>query len=657
MRPTRPVSTFGVLVLAWSGLPSMAQADATGPLETLVVTISREALPEDRTVAPVVALDREVLDLRQASQLDDLLRGLAGVTAEGGPRQAALQPNIRGLGEGRVVMRLDGARQNMNIRHRGQSFIDPALLRRVEIWRGPASTLHGSGAIGGVVSLHTLDPEDLVAPGRELGGRATLGYHDNGDQRFGAATVAARRGDLGLLASVSRRRAGDFRAGDGDTIDFTGSDVLGTLGKVTWQDRDTQRVTLTWLGFDDQAESLLTADRPTGVNIDRRVRQQTGSLRYEFRPAASALRDLDLTVYRTDLTLDERLRTTGDRQENQLETTGLDLANGSDWQIGRIHHRITWGTEFYRDRQRGTENGLPREGFASASQHTLGMFLQDRVSFDGSFELVAGLRYDRIRQQADRAGAEDNRLGRLSTQLALEWPLSDALRAYAGRAEAFRAPALRELYIGGQHFPGNQYLPNPDLRAERARNLELGLVYARRDLWHPGDALQLRASGFRNTVEDFIEQVVQATTTRFENVEDARVRGLELELRYRTPRSQWLAAAAVQRGDDRGSGLPLESIPADSLSLEGALRQADDAWLVGARATLVRAQRRVPEGPFTIDATPGYALFDLFLRWTLASGTTLHAGVDNVLDADYRAHLTQLSGRGRGLRLQLQHPF
>jgi len=647
----------GAALTAAATVPLAATAETMYRLDPIVVTVGRLPELEERTLAPVGVVDRREIERRQAEDLDAVLLGIPGVTTAGGPREEALDPNIRGLGEGRVVIRLDGARQNLNIRHRGQTFIDPALFERVEVLRGPGSTLYGSGAIGGVISLRTLEPSSVLEPGKGFGGRAIAGYQDNGRRLSGGLTLAARGESTEWLGAVSLRDSSDFRDGDGDRVDFTGSDVLSGLLKGSWDIGEAQRLTLSHLAFTDDSRSLVTADRPTGVEIDREIRQHTTTLRHEFAPADSLFWDLETTLYHTDLRLDEAEVLTTNSQRNELETIGLDAFNTSLFLLGDRDHTLTYGVELYRDRQKGSENGQPREGFADSRQNTLGLFAQDRIGLTERLELTAGLRYDRIRQSADREGSERNRLSELSPQLALRMQVSPALAAHMSYAEAFRAPALRELYIGGQHFPGNEYIPNPDLKPEKSHNLEVGVTYRERGLRVGGDRLTFRAALFQNDIDDFIEQVVQADTTQFINVADARVRGLELELRYDHPDFYAAAGASMQRGDNRGRDEPLQSIPGDRLVFEGGWRWQRVDLETGARFSLNRSQNRVPDRPFTIGPTPGYNLVDLFMTWRPAERWTVDAGVDNLTNKTYRRHLSQLNDPGRNVRMQAIYRF
>lgn len=656
----RYLRVFSHRLIAPLLLPVAAVAGAEPALQEIIVTGARTAQSAHESPLPIGVIDRAEIERRQARGVEDLLRGMPGVTTSGGPRPEAVNPNVRGLGDGRVVVRLDGARQNLNISHRGQTFLDPMLIERVEVLRGPASTLYGSGAIGGVVNFHTLDADGFLGKGDDFGGVVRAGFQNNGRQRLGGLTLAGRHEAFGLVGSVSHRRADDYEDGRGDDIPYSDVDAWSGLLKGTWRPSPEQRITLGYLGFHDDSRSLVTADRPSGVVIDRDTRQHTGTLRYEWRPADNPLWDLDISFYATDVVLDERERFAPDTQKNELSSVGLDAFNRSELSIAGLAHQLVYGVEYYRDRQKGSENGQPRPGFASSRQGTLGLFLQDRIALGERLSLTVGGRYDRIEQRADQSGLENSRYSEWSLQASAGYELATGLNLYGGYAEAFRAPALRELFVGGQHFPGNQYVPNPELKPESARNIELGLSY-QRDAWLTGrDRLYLRLGVFRNDIEDFIEQVVRGApvnTTRFENVDDARIEGLEMELRYDTELWRVLLSAARLRGDDRGDDLPLESIPADEVMLEVTRRWPAYAIETGLRGTLTRPQRRVPPGPHSAPSTDGHSVVDLFLLWRPDEAWSIDLAVDNLTDQTYRRHLTTINERGRTVKLGAAYRF
>src|SRR3546814_4144610 len=140
--------------------------------------------------ASVSVVTRDEMERRQARSLDDLLRDMPGVELDGGPRITAVQPSIRGMGGERVLIRIDGARQNFESGHRGRVFLDPEVLERVDVLRGPASTLYGSGAIGGVIDFTTRDASHFLEPGETCGARVGTGYQSTGDLWYGTLTGA-----------------------------------------------------------------------------------------------------------------------------------------------------------------------------------------------------------------------------------------------------------------------------------------------------------------------------------------------------------------------------------------------------------------------------------------------------------------------------------
>ncbi|WP_421717619.1 TonB-dependent hemoglobin/transferrin/lactoferrin family receptor [Algiphilus sp.] len=662
-----PALTYCLLVVPGAaGAEDAASAEQAAALDDVVVTISRREQLQSEAVAPISVVDRQAIEQGQTRDLEDLFEGLPGVTISGGPRRDALMPTIRGLTDGRVVVRIDGARQNLQIRHRGQTFLDPNLLQRVEVLRGPASTLFGSGAIGGVVDFRTRDPFQLLDGDAHFGGRALLGYQSNADEGIGAVTLAGRSGDVGLLGSVTRSQSDDFEDGDGVVEPFSAMDTVSGLLKASWRPQGPHRLTATYLDYADDSPSRVTADRPRGDAVRRLTRQRTGTVQYGFAPSGSGFWDLDATVYLTDLALDGRERDSGNRNESELRTTGLDVFNVSNLEWAGQLHQLSYGVELYRDEQIGRENGQPDPGFASSEQDTVGLFLQDRILLGEALAVTLGARFDRIRQSAERDGTETSRFNEWSPQATVSYRLLDGLRAYVSYAEAFRAPNLRELFVAGEHFPGNTYLPNPELEPERARNKELGLNWLRHRLWTADDRLRAQLSVFQNDIEDFLEQVVRgdgadslSNTTRFENVEDARLRGVEVSVRYDQSRFYLGLNGSLLRGDDEGADEPLEGMPADFVRLYGAWKWPSQALEAGMRLDLVARQDRLPPttDPDAPGPAPGYAETDLFLSAALHPALQLELAMDNVFDRRFRQATNLINNPGRNLRVQLAYRF
>ncbi|HEX9782875.1 MAG TPA: TonB-dependent receptor plug domain-containing protein, partial [Opitutaceae bacterium] len=140
------------------------QADYPKILDTISVTATRNPIKSFEYPGMVSVIGREEIQSRQASTPDDILKFVPNVDFAGGPRRTGETPSIRGFSGPDVIVIFDGARQNFGSAHDGRFFIDPNLLKQVEVLRGSASSLYGSGGTGGVIEFRTKDATDYLAP-------------------------------------------------------------------------------------------------------------------------------------------------------------------------------------------------------------------------------------------------------------------------------------------------------------------------------------------------------------------------------------------------------------------------------------------------------------------------------------------------------------
>ena len=168
---------FLLLAAAIAAVPVAAapvgeEEAAEAPIRTLdsvVVVASRAAEPLSQVVASVAQVDREQLDRYLVRDPDSLVRYVPGVAVTSDPdRFGARGFGIRGLEGNRVRILVDGipladSYSVGQFSSAGRDLVDLEAIERVEIQRGPASTLYGSDALAGVVAFRTLDPEDLLA--------------------------------------------------------------------------------------------------------------------------------------------------------------------------------------------------------------------------------------------------------------------------------------------------------------------------------------------------------------------------------------------------------------------------------------------------------------------------------------------------------------
>ncbi|WP_409285211.1 TonB-dependent receptor plug domain-containing protein, partial [Pseudomonas protegens] len=154
-----------------------AADEAASPfaLDTTTVTATRTANSSFELPASVSTVERQQLDEVQANTLSTALRTLPNVNYGGGPRAAAQSPAIRGLQGPRIILTVDGARRNNDGGVNTPLLIDPDLIRQIDVVRGPMSAAYGSGGLGGVMAIETLNADDMLDPGQSSRGRHQAG--------------------------------------------------------------------------------------------------------------------------------------------------------------------------------------------------------------------------------------------------------------------------------------------------------------------------------------------------------------------------------------------------------------------------------------------------------------------------------------------------
>lgn len=646
-------------LLILTAATAQAQETATR-LQGVSVTTTRTEKPVEETTAAVTVVDAEDLERLAPQDLRDILRDVPGVSFSGGPRAGVMSPTIRGLGDERVVIRIDDARQNYQVGHKARLFMEPDLLKQVEVLRGPGSTLFGSGAIGGVINMTTKDAADLLKPGQKMGAQARTSYASNPNENHVTGTAYARPLDgLDILASVSHRNFGNMENGNGDKLVDSGDNIVSGLLKVSVIPAPNHKVTAQAERYVSNTTIPLTADSSSNGapanTADRDSVRNSYALHYVYDDPTDRLLNLRATLYRNETELNDIRQSDRRLDERDQVTEGLDIANTSRFGGLGGQHALTYGVESYRDRQEGKRNGVSTPGwFPDATMDILGGFVQDEIVF-GALTVTPGLRYDSFDLSA--TGQSERSDGAFSPKLGVAYQLTPWAQPYASYSQAFRAPSLTTMFNSGQHYPGNNFVANPDLKPETAHNFELGANLKWRDVLSPKDKLTSKLAAYQNNVSDYIEQTIGTTTTTTRNIDKARVRGVEAELGYDSLSWFGSVGGALIRGKNITDHTSLNSIPADQVTFTIGHRFSEWGVETGWRTALVAAQNRVNSSG---TASSGYALHDIFASWTPPQwndDVRLDFAVDNLFDKYYRPHDSAIWEAGRTVKAGLSVKF
>jgi len=162
---------------------------------------------------------------------------------------------------------------------------------------------------------------------------------------------------------------------------------------------------------------------------------------------------------------------------------------------------------------------------------------------------------------------------------------------------------------------------------------------------------------FRNNVDNLIARGT-ASSAYFINIGEARYEGVEVEAEYGSRNVFARAALSVIDGEDRRTGLPLNTIPANTLNLTLGYVFPAQNLTAGWRGEFADDQDEVATASLR---TPGYVVHNLFLNWKpqdgALEGLQVQLGVDNLFDIDFKRHLSSLDAEGRTVKLTLARTF
>jgi hemoglobin/transferrin/lactoferrin receptor protein len=634
------------------------------------------------------------------------LRDVPGLQFSGGPRRTGEVPALRGLSGQNVLVLLDGARQSFLSAHDGRFFLDPDLIARAEVVRGPASALYGTGAVGGVLAFETVDAEDLLDADKTFGIRIRAGHHSVSDEGSGTLTVFGREGRFDGLASLTTRQSGDIRLGSGADLP-SNDEILSGIVKGSFAATDALTLEASWQRFDNMAiepnngQGIIGLD-DGAVDVEKEIVTETYRVAAAFDPA-SELVDAELTAYRTETTVDEFDQSLPQLLTRDVETTGISLRNASRFDLGALDLTATVGADWFEDHQIGTDNqrtDLTRGGVPNGSAEFVGMFGQleavvdEPLGFPGELIVIPGIRYDRFENQSEAADT-DNEDDEISPRIAASYGPSGWLRIFGSYSEGFRAPSLNELYLDGVHFPlphpvlfdpagmppnftfvNNNFVPNPDLEPERAKTTEFGIALDLASVVSQDDRLQAKISRYESEVKDLIDLSVDVTfepacfvppffpctagKTESANVASAVVSGTELEARYESDSFYSYLSYASIDGENEETGADLGTLTPDRLALDVGYRARGIGATFGARLQLADdfERRGLVDGALdVVEERDGYIVLDVYASWIppFAENIRMDLGVDNVTDENFERVFGGVSEPGRNYKASIAY--
>lgn len=575
--------------ITMAGLLSLlsSHAFAVQPMiaDETVVTASRIRQAQQNIIADTTVITSEEIRRTGAQSLVELLQAQPGVeiNSNGGPGKVS-GLFLRGTNTDHLVVLIDGIRVNSaTLGTTAFENIPLAQIDKIEILRGPASSLYGADAIGGVIQIFTRKGQG--APRFHAG----TGYGSY-NTKTAEAGVSGSVHDTSFALNVS-------------SLDTDGFSAYRT-SDPRFRDHDGYRN----LAFSGSLSHEIAAGHEIGVQLY----QSEGHTNFDSRFNATNFSDhanlyqLSYSVY----------------SQNQLTSNWFSTLKAGEG-IDESESFLEFGRSYFKTRQRqyswqndvvlpvGTLT-LLYDKLEQRIQTTAGFQTNERDNEGYMAGYVADLGNHSV--QASYRSDHNSQFGTNDTgNLGYGYRFNQNWRATASYGTAFKAPSLNDLY-----FP---FFGNPQLKPEKSRNVEASLRYEEPDR-------NLSLTVYENKIRDLI--AIDLMLFQPFNINDARIQGMTLAGSQRWSSWQLRGNIDVQSPRDDNT---------DALLVRRANRHASfnlsrdwGDWRFGGE--MIASSMRYNDAQNT-QRLPGYAIFNLTADYEINADWKLHGRVNNVLDKDY----------------------
>jgi len=668
--------------------------------ETIVVIGKVPRVAKD-VVGAVSIIDSNTIDNQLIHDINDLVRYQAGINVvNSGNRFGSSSVSIRGIGGNRVATEIDGipVADQFSIgsySNSGRNTIDFDLIKQVEILRGPASSIYGSDAIGGVLSYVTKKPNDLLSETDNdvyLGVKS--GYFSVDNSKSISLNGAFAKEKSSVLFSTVYREGHEFDHNASELAkDRQDNDSRSFLVKYFYDLTDDDQLSVSYDYFQRSAQSDIKSfigvgrfKSTTGLTGDDQTTRKNFSVNYEFVNdsdwlSGGVLRYYDQSTNTEQLTDETRFS----RGVNYFydrdfffkqETNGFRANLYANVNTSNLTHNIGYGLEWSESKTTELRNGLktnldnntntsnilteqfPLRDFPISKVTELGVYINDKIIIDGSgWSIIPALRYDKYKlsPQVDDIYLEDNQHTSvvsinehsLSPKLGVNYKLTDSSDIYFQFIKGFRAPPFEDANIG-LDIPMFKIraIPNPDLKSETTNGYEVG--YSFNDNHH-----KLNVVGFYNDYKDFIQTKVnlgfdvasQRVLFQSQNIDNAKIYGVEMNYQYSltdvfTDNDALHAYSNffISKGENKDTSAPLNSIEPNQALVGVEWYSPAQDYSLALHASFVSSKSNIDElddPEKVLFRTSGYVTFDFIANYEITDKIVVSAAINNITNTKY----------------------
>lgn len=528
-------------------------------------------------------IDTSSAKAQTASTSGEMLKDVAGVTLSGTGITNGANILMRGYDQKGIKILVDGIYQPLEntINNLGGVFLDPSLIKRVDVKHGSASTLHGAGAMGGVVAFNTLDPQSILSTDKKLGAKLFSSV-SSADRHFSYGGIIAARHDIveGLFAYNQRQR-GPIRLANGDKLE-NHEHIKNFFAKTYFYPTENQTLILSARHYDNSGEQREVLHRMGGFGkndsnqMQRDTQQKNYALTHHYVSDTNSWLDLTTYLYYSQFNINQSFLTDtkltasdlkkniqgkiGTYESRTQSTYGIKLEDHADilWSDA-LKQSITIGSEAYQQKMQSNEQA---KNFPLAKMNYIAGWLQSSLSTPSlPLTLTTGIRYhyyknipgkgldpffNKFSSKTLQAEKHASSYRGTTENITLAFTPTRWLQLYSTYSTAFRAPTLNEMFNDSFHFKAvffnAHWVPNPNLKPERNSTWEYGADFSFKQLLSQQDKLILKAAYFDTKSMNYItygpwhnKSMAGMLNLQAFNIPKALIDGIDVSLRYTHP--------------------------------------------------------------------------------------------------------------------------
>ena len=640
-------------------LPHTLLADAFVTLEG--VTLLENQLTG---IGEAKLISKETLERTQAKEMKDIFANEPTISIGGGGRNAQ-RIYLRGIEGTNLNITIDGAKQGGSLfQHMGDiGGIDPNLLKSVEV-STVAGADKGSGALGGSIVFETVDAQDLLEKGQDLGASLRGGYYSASEGYSGGISIYGKASEhVGILFDASGVSQEDYRTGGGDDALNTAVDDRNYFLKFSLLDYydHSFKVGATHNKNDGyyisgSAGSDMGVPDPTKATSHMISTRDTYTIDHRYNPQSSWI-DLKTNLYLNERNLENK--TSG--MDVTSKNTGGNIKNNTSFETGSLNHLYTIGGDY------NVEDGITK-GKPTNTSKTVGLFMQGNTNYS-ALTLNYGVRYD---DYAVDYGTNKTFNGHeFSPNLGLDYQIIEGLNAFINYSESIKIGSIIPIQWLSNTTASTKFNGSLDgiIKPETSEQIEGGVRYKTKGVLTPDDRLTLGGTLFQTTIVNLIEKSGPQGTINeiYNNPLDVISEGYELKASWENKQVRTsLGFVHVDTEDENGNAIMNTRRKAGAI---GDTIVWDNTWGItnelklGYTLTSVSKFDDVPAGAVV---RPSYILHDVQVQYKPNSvkGLTLSLALNNIFDKEYFEQ-TSIEGSddtiqeevGRDIRASFKYVF